>query len=128
VDLRDHEIVHREFLEAALGARGIPDLAVDFSGVIFTDRVSVLNTARTFEDLGVAAYNGAAQYLRDRNLLAVAGKIVSVEARHASAIRSILAPRTGEFAPNAFDPAMTPASVLAAADPFIVTPIELTNV
>ena len=126
-DLRDHEVAHRDFFMAALGANAIGGLTPDFSAVDFTDRESVLMTARTFEDLGVGAYNGAAKYLRNAAYLTVAGKIVSVEARHASAIRDILEPRSGAFAPNAFDPAMTPASVLAAADPFISNPVSVIN-
>jgi hypothetical protein len=51
-DIRDHEIAHRDFLKDALADGAIPDLEVDFSTVDFTSRDSVLNTAKTFEDLG----------------------------------------------------------------------------
>jgi len=57
-DIRNHEVSHREFFKKALGANRIPDLAVNFSAVNFGDRMSVLKTAMTFEDLGVSAYNG----------------------------------------------------------------------
>jgi hypothetical protein len=87
----------------------------------------VLQTARVFEDLGVSAYNGAARYLRSEGYLTLAGKIVSVEARHASTIRDLLNNRSGDFAPNAFDMGATPQAVLAAADPFIVQNITVTN-
>jgi hypothetical protein len=127
VDLRDHEVAHRDFFIAALGTARIPNLTVDFSSVDFNSRASVLATARTFEDLGVGAYNGAARYLRSSVYVTVAGKIVSVEARHAAAIRDILEPRTGAFAPNAFDPALPPNTVLSAADPFIVENITVIN-
>jgi hypothetical protein len=127
-DLRDHEIAHREFFRAALGTSAIPDLTVNFSSINFTSRDSVLLTAQTFEDLGVGAYNGAGRYLRNEDFLTVAGKIVSVEARHASAIRSVRNNNyTTEFAPNAFDDALTPARVLAAARPFIVQNITVVN-
>jgi hypothetical protein len=127
-DLRDHEIVHREFFRAALGGAAIPDLSVDFSSINFASRDSVLATAETFEDLGVGAYNGAARYLRSAVYLTLAGKIVSVEARHASAIRAIRRNnRTTEFAPNAFDPATGPMQVLMAADPFVVQNITVIN-
>ena len=89
-DLRAHEGIHRDFLKAALGTNAIGDLTVDFSSINFTQRASVLAAAVTFEDLGVAAYNGAGKYLRDGGLLTIAGKIVSVEARHASAIRDLI--------------------------------------
>jgi hypothetical protein len=134
-DLRDHEIAHREFFERAIPALGgtlIPDLTPNFSGVNFASRESVLTTARTFEDLGVAAYNGAGPLLSNddagRTLLTVAGKIVSVEARHAAAIRDLLAPRTMAFAPAAFDDALPPSQVLSAAAPFIRNSVSVTNV
>ncbi|MDF1503950.1 ferritin-like domain-containing protein [Roseisolibacter sp. H3M3-2] len=127
-DLRDHEIAHREFFRAALGTSAIPDLSVNFSSIAFTSRSAVLNVAQTFEDLGVGAYNGAGRYLTNEAFLLVAGKIVSVEARHAAAIRAI---RNGNyttaFAPDALDPALTPAQVLAAARGFVVQNIVVTN-
>ena len=127
-DLRDHEVIHREFLRTALGANAITTLTFNLSGVNLGSRLSVLNAARDFEDLGVAAYNGAGRYLSDPGLLTIAGKIVSVEARHASAIRDLLQPRSGNFAPQAFDPALSPAQVLGVAAPFVRNQITLTNV
>ena len=50
-DIRDHEIVHREFLKAALGSGAIGTLEFDFASVNFTSRASVLGTAKVFEDL-----------------------------------------------------------------------------
>lgn len=133
IDIRDHEIIHREFFKTALGSNAIQDLEVDFSAVNFSDRASVLNTAKTFEDLGVSAYNGAGNLLVDVNLLLVAGKIVSVEARHAAAIRDLLNPKSADFAgddvvdASGLDVALMPSEVLAAADPFIKTKINGSN-
>ncbi len=140
IDLRDHEVVHRDFLRAAipaLGGTAIPTLTPNFDAIDFTSRISVLTAARNFEDLGVAAYNGAGQYLANPTLLTLAGKIVSVEARHASAIRDILArgstaitaanPAQRDFAPRAFDDALPPAVVANTAAPFIRNRITLTN-
>ena len=126
-DVRDHEIAHRDFFKAALGDKAIKGVVPDFSAVDFGSRASVLTTAQTFEDLGVAAYNGAAKYLENATYLVIAGKIVSVEARHASSIRDLLSPKTGAFAPKAFDDAFEPPDVLAAADAFIATKIVLVN-
>jgi len=128
--LRDHEVVHREFFRKLLGSNAIPDLEVDFSAVNFRDRLSVLTTARTFEDLGVAAYNGAGKYLMTPDFLLIAGKIVSVEARHASVIRSLLAPRTGHYAGvdvvngEGLEKSREPREVLALARPFVKTMIS----
>lgn len=130
-EIRDHEIAHREFFKTALGGNKIPDLEVDFSTVNFGSRDSVLATAKTFEDLGVSAYNGAGKLLTDVNNLLIAGKIVSVEARHAALIRDLIS--NGSFAANdvinamGLDTSRTPAEVLALADPFIVTKINASN-
>lgn len=126
-DLRDHEVAHREFFKAKLGNQAIGALTPDFSAVNFSDRMSVLQTAQTFEDLGVWAYNGAAQFIPTSatNLIMAAGEIVSVEARHAAAIRDILDPLS--FAPDAFDRALVPSVVLPMVRPFVQTEIIVTN-
>ena len=128
-DIRNHEIAHRQFLKKALGAKAIPGLSVDFSAVNFASRSSVLNTAKTFEDLGVSAYNGAGRLLQNGNYLLAAGKIVSVEARHAATIRDLLSPNSQAFAgsdvvdKNGLDVARAPHTVLKAAGPFIKTKV-----
>ncbi|WP_299703616.1 ferritin-like domain-containing protein [uncultured Pontibacter sp.] len=128
-DLKGHEGIHRDFLKAALGSAAIPDLEVNFSSINFNDKNSVLTTARTFEDLGVAAYNGAGKLLEDAGFLTLAGKIVSVEARHAAVIRDLIS--NGTFSDtadaNGLDPAMMPADVLNAASAFITTKINANN-
>ncbi len=91
-DLALHEAIHRDFLKAALQANSITplkDLTPNFSSINFGDRSSVLSAAQTFEDTGVAAYNGAGRFLSNNANLALAGKIVSVEARHAALIRDL---------------------------------------
>jgi hypothetical protein len=130
-DIRNHEVVHRDFFKAAIGAGAIRDLEVDFTSVDFTSRTSVLSTAKIFEDLGVSAYNGAGQLLTSAAFLTLAGKIVSVEARHAAAIRALLAPQTTSFAgDDVITPATgqeaqrPPSQVLALSDPYIVTTID----
>ncbi len=130
-DLRDHEVVHREFLKKALGTGAIPALTVQFGSINFSDRTSVLNTAKAFEDLGVSAYNGAGKLIKDPGYLLVAGKIVSVEARHAAAIRDLLSPKTASFAGDdvvtpatGLDGAMLPAAVLPIAQKYVVNVIS----
>jgi hypothetical protein len=128
-DIRDHEVEHRDFLKEALGDGAIPELEVDFSAVDLTSREAVLGAAKTFEDLGVAAYNGAGKYLETADYLVAAGRIVSVEGRHAAIIRDLLNMNSVAFAgddvvdENGLDGAMEPADVLAAADPYISTEV-----
>ncbi|RTQ49214.1 ferritin-like domain-containing protein [Hymenobacter gummosus] len=131
-----HEAIHRDFFKAAITAAAptqiIGGLTPNFSTVNFASRDSVLQTAKTFEDLGVAAYNGAGQLIQNPTYLTIAGKIVSVEARHAAYIRDLLS--NGSFADsttvdaNGLDKAMTVAQVLSAAQPFITERVNGDNV
>ena len=135
-DLYAHEVIHREFFKAALtgalpnpSSQLLPGLAFDYGTLNFGDRNAVLNTAKTLEDTGVAAYNGAGRLITSADYLLLAGKIVSVEARHASAIRSLLNPDSRDFAgddvvsaTNGLDQAKTPAQIIAAAGGFFETP------
>lgn len=136
-----HEVIHREFFKAAISSVApddiLPDLEFDFSSVDFDDRQSVLDTALLLEDTGVSAYNGAGKLIdADAEMggtyLLLAGKIVSVEARHASAFADLALGTPTAFARDevlvslsdigpAFDKATPPSDVLAAAGGFITT-------
>lgn len=128
-DIRDHEIAHREFFKAAIGSSAISALQVDFSSINFGSRDSVLATAKAFEDLGVSAYNGAGRLIEDVKYLALAGKIVSVEARHAALIRDLIS--NGSFADNTvinmngLDTSRSPGEVLKIASKYITTKINV---
>lgn len=130
-DIRDHELAHREFFKKALAGNAIVGLEVNFSAINFTQRASVLATAKAFEDLGVSAYNGAGKLIKSADYLVLAGKIVSVEARHAALIRDLI--ENGTFAnsevvdANGLDKARTPSEVLTIAAPFIKTKINAGN-
>ncbi len=131
-DIQYHEIAHREFFKNALGTAAIGSLEVDFSSINFTDRASVLGAAMAFEDLGVGAYNGAGVRLKDTTYLLAAGKIVSVEARHAAYVRDLISNGTFATAPqvtfsNGLDMALTPDVVLGAAGKYIKTKINVIN-
>jgi hypothetical protein len=82
-----------------------------------TDEKSFLALAYKLENVGVGAYNGAGPSLKDKALLAAAGSIVQVEARHATSIALL----TGQaITPNrAFDVPLSKAAVLKAAAPLI---------
>jgi hypothetical protein len=132
-DIRDHEIIHRDFFKTALGSGAIPGLEVNFSTIDFTSRDKVLGAAKLFEDTGIAAYNGAGKLLKDVNNLLLAGKIVSVEGRHAAAIADLMRPLTAFFAGddiidgNGLDAAKMPSEILTAVQPFIKTKINGSN-
>ncbi len=130
-DIRDHEITHSEFLKAALGTYAIPELHINFSSVNFSNRDSVLSTAKFLEDLSVSAYNGAGQLFASADNLLIAGKIVSVEARHAAYIRDLLS--YGSFADdtiidvNGLDLQQAPQTVLPAIAPFLYSKLNGSN-
>lgn len=132
-DIRDHEIIHRDFFKAALGTNAIGGLEPNFSTIDFTSRDKVLAAAKLFEDTGVNAYNGAGKLLKDANLLLLAGKVVSVEGRHAAAIADLIRPNSAFFAGddiidnNGLDGAKMPSEILTAVQPFIKTKITGAN-
>ncbi|TGE10140.1 ferritin-like domain-containing protein [Hymenobacter fodinae] len=134
--IAQHEAIHRDFFKAAITAAAptqiIGSLTPKFDNINFSDRTSVLSTARTFEDLGVSAYNGAGSLIQNSTYLLIAGKIVSVEARHAAYIRDLITP--GSFSgsdvvdANGLDVRRSVSEVLTLAQPFITETINGDNV
>ncbi len=128
-DIRDHEVAHRQFFKTALGANAIPGLTPNFTTIDFTTRIGILNQAKAFEDTGVSAYNGAGKLLVDINYLLTAGKIVSVEARHAALIRDLIS--NGTFADdldaNAKDIEKTPAQVAVIANTYLAANSQISG-
>ena len=140
-----HEAIHRDFFKAAINrdapGKILQNLTPNFSGIDFTKRLSatgdaklgVLNAAKTFEDLGVAAYNGAGKLIKTAAYLVIAGQIVSVEARHAAYIRELILP--GSFAADdqvdptsGLDKSMTPVDVITAAQAFVTEKLDASTV
>ena len=137
VEVSKHEAIHRDFFKAAIGrdAAGqvLRNLTPIYPAGTFASRTSILTLARTFEDLGVAAYNGAGKLIKKADYLVIAGQIVSVEARHAAYIRELITP--GSFAADdvvnatsGLDGAKLPAEVLTAAQNFITEKLDGSNV
>lgn len=129
-EVRDHEVLHREFFKFALAGMAIPSLQLNLTSINFTSRASVLAAAKSFEDLGVSAYNGAGYLIQNPTYLTLAGKIVSVEARHAAYFRDLVSPNTfvGQdvvnVAGNGLEYDKTPQYVLGMASAYITTPIN----
>ncbi|HEY4452078.1 MAG TPA: ferritin-like domain-containing protein [Solirubrobacteraceae bacterium] len=78
---------------------------------------SFLALASVLENTGVGAYNGAATALASKQVLAAAGSIVQIEARHAAAIDLLLG--KSPTPSGGFDAPLTKAQVLAKAGPLI---------
>ena len=116
--LRDDEDAHVEALTATikkLGGKPAAKPKVAFAGA-FASPAAFLKTSNALEDTGVSAYNGAAPNIKAVEVLAAAGSIVQVEARHAALIRLA---RDKPPAPLAFDKASEMDEVLKAVMPFI---------
>lgn len=131
LEIRDHEIAHREFFKKALGDMAIPEIEFDFSMIDFSNPTSVLLYSKTFEDTGVAAYNGVGKYIKNPNYLLMAGKIVSVEARHASFLRSLDKPDSFANSEvvdmNGLDVAKSPQQIIKIVAPFIKTTMDFSK-
>ena len=126
-DIKYHEVLHREYFKVALGTANGFSLTTTYPNLNFNDRTQVLATAKALEDTGVKAYNGAAQYIKDIQYLQAAGKIVSVEARHASAIADLISPNSNAFAPQVFDDVARPATIAGIAQGFVVDRLGFAN-
>lgn len=111
-----HENAHVEALRAALGSAADPAPTFDFKGT--TNREATFTrTAQTLEDTGVSAYQGQADRIKSTEVLASAGAILAVEARHAAWIRDIIgAGQSPVPAPSAFNEALSMEQVLDAVE------------
>ena len=134
-----HEAIHRDFFKAAINrdapGKIIPPLNPNFSSINFASRASVLGAAKAFEDLGVAAYNGAGKLIKTAAYLVIAGQIVSVEARHAAYVRDLLDTTGTAFAGDdqvdpmsGLDKAMMPVDVITAAQTYVMEKLDASTV
>ena len=116
--VRDHEAAHVDALTATiiqLGGTPVEEAEYDFG--YGDDPAAFLEVAAALENTGVQAYDGAGAAIQSVDLLAVAGQIVAVEARHASYLNLV----TGENPfPEAFETPLSPEEVLEIAGDFIV--------
>ena len=120
-----HEGSHVTFLKKVLGAKAVAKPKFDFKGTT-ADQAKFEATADVLENTGVHAYLGQVGNIKSKAVLAGAGSILPVEARHAAWIRDIrfkggtTSPTTP--APAAFEEGYSKAKILAAvkATGFIV--------
>jgi len=95
-EIRNNEQEHVTLLKGALGDDAIDQPTFDFTAGgkfdPFNKYTDFLVLSQGFEDLGVRAYKGQARFLvDDPNVLTTALRIHSVEGRHASVVRRLLA-------------------------------------
>ena len=115
-DFGDNEQAHVDALAATIKKLGgKPVKSPTFAFGLDSQR-DFEKLAITLEDTGVSAYNGAAPMIRSKEVLAAAGGIVQVEARHAAAVRFLagMQPTKGPF-----DATLGKPAVLKAVKPLI---------
>ncbi|MGA7733113.1 MAG: ferritin-like domain-containing protein [Chloroflexia bacterium] len=96
-----------------LGGTPVQKAAYNFPTL--NTREEVLNLLVTVEQTGTSAYQGAAPFIQNKDILSAAGSILTVEARHTAMIRYLLglAP-----SPDAFTAPLSKDEVLAKVAPF----------
>ena len=111
-----NEQEHVDALVATIGQLGGKPVAKPTFAFGLKSQADFVKLAITLEDTGVSAYNGAAPMIESKDVLAAAGSIVQVEARHAAALRFLdgMNPTKG-----AFDKTLSKGAVLKAVKPLI---------
>jgi rubrerythrin len=108
-----HEAAHVAALRKTLGSKAVKKPSFDFKGTT-GKQATFLKTARVLEDTGVSAYQGQAPKIKAAAVLAAAGSILAVEARHAAWVRDIIGDKNALPAPDAFNQALSMSAVLSA--------------
>ena len=105
------ENAHVKALRKALGRKAAKSPKFDFKTAV-TDPATFKATAEVLENTGVSAYLGQAGNIKNVKVLAAAGSIVTIEARHAAVINDINGNAITPDGP--FDKALSARKVLAA--------------
>lgn len=110
------EAAHVGLLQSALAQAGVKPVQPCTYEFGFTDAAGMVATAAILENVGVSAYLGAAPLLSDAAILSTAGSILTIEARHQTAIR-IFSKQVA--VPQPFDAPVGPRAIFTLAAPFI---------
>ncbi len=113
-----HEVAHVAAITSTLTSLGATPVAAQaiYNFPAFDSRAAILNFAKTAEDVGVGAYQGAAAAITNKDILAAAGSIVQIEARHAAMINLLL---DLDPVPQAVTSSLTIDEVNAAVGPIL---------
>ncbi len=114
-----HEATHVQAITDTIKKLGGTPVAAkaSYNFPAFNNRGDILNFAKVAEDIGVGAYQGAAAAIKNKDVLAAAGSIVQVEARHASIINLLLG--LDPVVPAAFTVSQTVDQVLQKVTPIL---------
>lgn len=115
----DNERQHRELLEATVEKLGGKPAAPVKTTFPLNSASGALTLAATIENAGAAAYLGQANRIRDKEVLAAAVSIHSVEARHAATLNGLVGlPPTPQ---GSFAAPLSMEEVLTSVQQFIVS-------
>ncbi len=117
--IAEHEAAHVEAISATitdLGGEPVEAPRTKYPGGTFEDPAAFLETAATFEELGVDAYHGQITKIQSTDILAAAASIAGVESRHAAVLADLIG---GEPFPAPVEDNKSMKQVLEAAMPFI---------
>ncbi len=115
-----HENDHVVFLRNALGGQARPKPV--FQNLVTSNISQFLTIANALENTGVGAYLGAAPALFNRDFLAAAGSILTIESRHAgffNSLRSTASTANVYGEEQSFERPLTSDEVASQAGPFI---------
>ncbi|KAK2063903.1 twin-arginine translocation pathway signal [Colletotrichum caudatum] len=112
------ELSHVSLLQSSIAQAGTQPVQPCQYNFGFTDAKGMVATAAVLENVGVAAYLGAAPLVKDKGILGTAGSILTIEARHQTFIRAA----SKQIAiPQAFDAPLGVRAVFSLAAPFITS-------
>lgn len=143
IDLRDHEVIHRETLKYTLDTSaydinlGTNVLVFKFDSFNLSTRSGAYTAARTLKELSVSAYNGISRMVLDPSErttfqahLKLLVKMASVESRHAAFVRDQLQPNSfaasDVVGANGLDSARTPAEVAPLIAAYLPITLDVT--
>jgi hypothetical protein len=125
IDLRDQEIVHREYLKKILATNAVKDITTELSAVTFADKKSFLTHASALEDLCVGAYSGVIRVIKNNELILTLAKMASVDGRHAGYVHDLLSHNSfGALDNNALDKVIAPLSGFNTMQQYIQTKFD----
>jgi rubrerythrin len=117
--IAQHEAAHVQALSGTLqklGKTPVSKPTLKFPSGTFTDKMTFLKTAATFEETGVKAYHGQVTKVQNGEILAAAASIAGVESRHASVINLILKQKP---VPSPVEANASMEEILQAIKPFL---------
>jgi len=114
-EIQQDEAQHVTFLQSALKSSARPKPT--FKGLEQADVMSFAQVSMALENVGVGAYLFGASAISDKDILAAAASILTIEARHAGFLDVLLGKPIS--ANGAFDKPLTQGAIVQAASPFI---------